>query len=236
MTKENPFRKYVYPVSHGSAMTLESPHYRCVVMRHALGVPKCWISFLRDGKDRGSDGSRGGSGGNLGADGRSLTGGSLLGAVAGDVTSLAALVAGLASSVQRTAVGSSAVAGDVAELAASIALHGLSLAVARKVVGTTALVAGGGTRAAAETATAAVATEGTAGSGTAAAHVDSGRVLARPGQVAGLTAVVAATVGGAGAGQAEGRAVSLDVAETLAVIALLGIGGAGQRALVGLVA
>lgn len=52
----------------------------------------------------------------------------------------------------------------------------------------------------------------------------------------GLAAVVAATVGGAGTGQAEGRAVSLDVAEALAVVALLGVGRTGQRALVGLVA
>jgi hypothetical protein len=41
------------------------------------------------------------------------------------------------------------------------------------------------------------------------------------GKVAGLAARVAATVGGTTA-DAEGRAVSLDVAETLAVVALLG--------------
>ncbi|KAH7375388.1 hypothetical protein B0T11DRAFT_270257 [Plectosphaerella cucumerina] len=53
--------------------------------------------------------------------------------------------------------------------------------------------------------------------------------------MAGLAAVVAAAAG-AGAAQAEGRAVSLDMAQTLAVVALLGLGGTGQRAAVGLVA
>jgi hypothetical protein len=53
--------------------------------------------------------------------------------------------------------------------------------------------------------------------------------------VAGLATVVAATAG-ASTAQAEGRAVSLDVAKTLAVIALLSLGGAGKRAAVGLMA
>lgn len=44
------------------------------------------------------------------------------------MASLTALVAGLASSVERTTVRGSAISGDVAELAASIALHGLCLA------------------------------------------------------------------------------------------------------------
>ena len=54
-------------------------------------------------------------------------------------------------------------------------------------------------------------------------------------KVAGLAAVVAAAAGGVAA-ESEGRAVGLDVAETLAVVALLGLGGARQRAAVGLVA
>lgn len=58
---------------------------------------------------------------------------------------LRALVADLAGGAQGAAVGGGAFAGDVAELAAGIALHGLSLAVTRKVVGATALVAGGRT-------------------------------------------------------------------------------------------
>jgi hypothetical protein len=53
--------------------------------------------------------------------------------------------------------------------------------------------------------------------------------------VAGLATVVAATAG-ASTAQAEGRAVSLDVAKTLAVVALLSLGGAGKRAAVGLMA
>lgn len=44
------------------------------------------------------------------------------------MTSLTALVASLASSVERTTIRSSAIPGDMTELAASVALHGLSLA------------------------------------------------------------------------------------------------------------
>lgn len=50
-----------------------------------------------------------------------------------------------------------------------------------------------------------------------------------------LAAVVAATAGGR-ATQAEGRAVRLDMAETLAMIALLGLSGAWEGAPIGLVA
>jgi ABC-type sulfate/molybdate transport systems ATPase subunit len=53
--------------------------------------------------------------------------------------------------------------------------------------------------------------------------------------VTGLATVVASTAG-TGAAEAESRAVSLDMAETLAVIALLGLGGSGKRTSVGLVA
>jgi hypothetical protein len=49
-------------------------------------------------------------------------------------------------------------------------------------------------------------------------------------------ATVVAAAAGASAAQAEGRAVSLDVTKTLAVVALLGLGGSGKRASVGLVA
>ena len=55
------------------------------------------------------------------------------------------------------------------------------------------------------------------------------------GKVTRLAARVAAAVGGTTA-DAEGRAVSLNVAEALAVVALLGLGGTGQGAAVGLVA
>jgi len=50
-----------------------------------------------------------------------------------------------------------------------------------------------------------------------------------------LAAVVATTIR-AGATQAEGRAVCLDVAETLAMVALLRLGGAWKGAPIGLVA
>lgn len=54
-------------------------------------------------------------------------------------------------------------------------------------------------------------------------------------KVTGLAAVVAASTG-AGTAQAEGRAVSLNMTKTLAVVALLSFGGTGERAAVGLVA
>jgi hypothetical protein len=58
------------------------------------------------------------------------------------VANLAASVAGLATfAVQWTAIGGSAVARDVAKFSASIAFHGLSLAIARVMVGSSALVA-----------------------------------------------------------------------------------------------
>lgn len=86
------------------------------------------------------------------------------------MASLAALVAGLASSVQGAAVGSSAIPGDVAELAASIALHGLSLAIASEVVGATALVASSGTRAVGEASTTIAADEATTAHRSTTAH------------------------------------------------------------------
>jgi hypothetical protein len=80
--------------------------------------------------------------------------------IAADVTRLAAAVAGLAGTVQWTAVGRRAVPRDVPELAASVAFHGLCLAVTSKVVGAATFVAGRGTVAAGEP---------TAGDGTAEA-------------------------------------------------------------------
>lgn len=107
-----------------------------------------------------------------------LTIGGLLGAVAGDVAGLAALVAGLSGSVERAAVWSRAVARDVAELAACVALHGLSLAIAREVVGPTALVARSRARSADETAPAAGETSiaATGRNWATAAHVDTSGV------------------------------------------------------------
>lgn len=53
--------------------------------------------------------------------------------------------------------------------------------------------------------------------------------------MAGLAAVVASATGGSAA-QAESRAVGLDMAQSLAVVALLGLSRARERAAVGLVA
>lgn len=162
-------------------------------------------------------------------------------AVPADVASLTAPVAGLASGVERAAVRSRAVTGDVTELAASVALHGLSLAVASEVVRATALVAAGSAATGEATAAAGKATsEGStsttanggngSGTGSRAAPLLSCQSLwltgfkhgiSTYGKVARLAARVAATVGGTTA-DAEGRAVSLDVAKTLAVVALLG--------------
>jgi hypothetical protein len=102
-----------------------------------------------DGCDLDSDGFgvRNGSRGRVGlAVDRSDAGGvNGLSAVSADVAGLAAPVAGLASSVERATVRGRAVTGDVTELTASVALHGLSLAVASKVVRAAALVAAGST-------------------------------------------------------------------------------------------
>jgi len=65
---------------------------------------------------------------------RKVTVGGLLWAVARDVTSFTALVASLASSVERSTVRSGAVTGDVTELAACIAFHSLGLTIPGKVI------------------------------------------------------------------------------------------------------
>ena len=152
-------------------------------------------------------------------------------AVARDVAGFTAAVAGLSSRVERTAVGGGAVAGDVTELAASIALHGLSLAVAGEMIRSAALVTG--CRATASKATPEAA-ECTTGSASAPSHTRA-RVRAVTGQVAGEAARVASSAG-TGAAQSEGWAVGLNVAEALAVVALLRLCGARVRASVRLVA
>ena len=53
-------------------------------------------------------------------------------------------------------------------------------------------------------------------------------------QMAGLATVIA-TAAGASPAQAKSRAISLNMAEALAVIALLGLSGTGKRATVRLV-
>jgi hypothetical protein len=133
----------------------------------------CSRSYLGHGGSRndGSDldgdgfGVRNGSRGRVGlaVDGSDAGGVNGLGAVAADVASLTTPVASLASSVERATVRGRAVTGNVTKLAASVALHGLSLAVASEVVGTTALVAAGSTATGETTAAASEATaEGSA--------------------------------------------------------------------------
>jgi hypothetical protein len=135
-----------------------------------VGLLHCQSSRDR-GRNNGSgsigglDGKRGGSGSIGGSNGRSLAIDLILTLVAftGDMTGLATAVASPAGSVERTSVGSSALARDVTKLSTSIALHGLGLAIASKVVRTTALVASSRTRATSETtAEATTRTRGTA--------------------------------------------------------------------------
>jgi len=158
----------------------------------------------------------------------------LLGAVTRDVTSLAALVARLANRVEGAAVGSSAVARDVAELAASVALHGLRLAVAGKVVGSAALVAAGRALRSGVEGRAGKLGESTAVDGAATGNDSTMGVGASANEVTGLAALVAST-SRRGTAKAECRAVGLNVAEALAVVALLRVGAARERAIARLV-
>lgn len=102
------------------------------------------------------------------------------------------------------------------ELAAGVAFHGLSLAIAGKVVGSTALVAGGRASAASETAP--EASIAATGSTSTTAHSWVGAVA---GKMAGEAAAVAASAC-TGSAQTQSRAVGLDVSEALAMVALLG--------------
>ncbi|KAF2637394.1 hypothetical protein P280DRAFT_102032 [Massarina eburnea CBS 473.64] len=157
-----------------------------------------------------------------------------LGTVARDVTSLAASVAGLTRGVERSAIGSGAVTRNVTELATGVALHSLGLAVAREVVWSAALVAGRRATAA-KSAPEASSCVSSAGSGCTPAHSTSAGVRAVASQMARETARVAASAGASSA-QAQSRAVRLDMAEALAVVALLCFGGARVGASVRLVA
>lgn len=129
---------------------------------------------LDRGDSRGSShNGRGGNGGSL--DNSNRSSGTLVGrAVAGDVASLGTLVADLTGGAEGTTVRGGAVTRDVAELAAGVALHGLSLAVTGEVVGTTTLVTGCGTGVAAES-TAESTLETTASTTGAAASGGTGR-------------------------------------------------------------
>lgn len=99
----------------------------------------------------------------------------------------------------------------------------MSLAVAGVVVRATTLVACSGTvgRHATKAATEATSESGTTTAGTASGRSAEAWSWAVPGNVAHLTAGIAATASGA-SGDAQSRAVGLDVTKTLAMVALLG--------------
>jgi hypothetical protein len=165
-----------------------------------------------------------------------LSAGILLRAIPRNMTGLAASVASLASSVQGTTVGSSAVAGNVAQLAAGIALHGLCLAITSKVVRATTLVASCRARTTGKATTTVATRETTSAHRSTTTHgTGTDGVGASTSQVTGLTAAVAAPAGASSA-QAQGGAIGLNMTKPLAMVALLGLSGARQRAAVGLVA
>lgn len=163
-----------------------------------------------------------------------------LGAVTGDVTSLATAVAGIASSVEWAAVGSGAVTGDVTQFSTGVAFHSLSLTISCEVVWSTALVAGGRTRATSKGAPSTKSTKSTkstAGRATSSSSHASSRagVRAVTGQMSGQATTIASSAGTSSA-EAQSRAISLNVSEALTVIALLRFGSARMRASIGLVA
>lgn len=86
----------------------------------------------------GGGGSGGGGGGGTGV---VIAGSRILGAVSADVPSLTATIASFPSGVQWSTVRGSAIAANVAQLPAGIALHSLSLAIPSVVARSTALVA-----------------------------------------------------------------------------------------------
>lgn len=158
-------------------------------------------------------------------------------AIARDVAGLATSIARLSGGVKRASVRSSTVTRDVSEFTASVALHGLGLAIASEVIRPAALVAGGAGGASIEATTRSEATTSITATGnwSSPSKIGSGRVGAVASEMSGKTACIAGAAGWVRAVQAEGRAVSLDVAQTLAVVALLRFGGARQRALARLV-
>jgi len=104
--------------------------------------------------------------------------GVLLRAVSRNVARFAALVARLASSVEGSSVGRSAVTRDVAELATGVTLHSLGLAVSCEMVRATAFVARRRSRASGEAATAVPSRESATTDRTTSAHRDPLRVRA----------------------------------------------------------
>ena len=144
---------------------------------------------------------------------------------------LSASVARLAGGAQRTSVGRGTVPADVAELAASVALHCLSLTIPSVVVGPTALVASSGPA----TAESSTASEPESSTSDGCSPTESACSRAVASQVAGVAAAVASS-SSAGSGKPQSRAIGLNVSETLTVVALFGIRSPGLGANIGLMA
>ena len=89
---------------------------------------------------------------------RDLAVGILLRTITRDVTGFTTLIASLASSVERTTVGSGTIPRDMTKLATSIAFHGLSLTIPGKVVRATALIASSRSRTTSKATTTAITT------------------------------------------------------------------------------
>lgn len=159
----------------------------------------------------------------------------LLRAVSRDMAGLAALVTSLASGVKGTAVGSGAITRNMTQLATGVALHGLRLTVTGEVVGAAALVTSSGTGTTEATSAVATSKTTTAHRSTTAHSRAADRVGASASKVTRLAAVIT-TATGTSAAQTKGRAVSLNVAKALAVVALLSLSSTGKRAAVGLMA
>jgi len=146
---------------------------------------------------------------------REVTVGSLLWAVTGNMAGFSALVASLASNVERSSVWCTAIPRDVTELPTSIALHGLSLTVTSKMVWSTALVASSRTGSTSKSTTggksASIST--TRSTNTTARTRNTAWASwawARTSQMSGLTTVVA-TAAGSSSTQTQSWAVSLNV-------------------------
>ena len=149
------------------------------------------------------------------------------------MSSFSTAVACLSSSVERSAVRSRAVARDVAKLAACVAFLRLRLTIASEVVGSSTLIAHSGTVVLEATAHA---EPSTAAGGSTSSHASNTRCWAVAlfyvshlclithretySKVTRASAGIAVTA--STAAQAEGRAVRLDVAKALTVVALLG--------------
>ncbi|KAI0455828.1 hypothetical protein F5B21DRAFT_171676 [Xylaria acuta] len=84
--------------------------------------------------------------------------------------------------------------------------------------------------------TASIATKSATANGGTTAHTNTGGIGARPGEMTGLSAVVAATIAATGTAQTESRTIGLNMTQSLAVVALLSLRRSRKGALVGFMA